>query len=281
MPVGRYAWQLRRRILGPERVVTADRVALLSRSRALTRQGRAQVRALLLRELALGPPARARITVGEARIEVGGGDDFPIDWKTFAEIFADEEYAAQYGGARVLDVGAHKGYFGAYALASGAVSVSSFEPEAKNFETLARTANRVGEKWLTRQAAVGGTSGTGTLLVDRRSWSHSLVGVDDPVAEQPVSIITLDQALEHVPPGDRRVIVKIDAEGSECEILERPDALRRADLLLVEWHDEKASCSKDELTRRVEQAGLRLLPEAGGILRYARGPEQPGSVRQP
>jgi FkbM family methyltransferase len=208
--------------------------------------------------------------VGQARIELGGGADFPIDWKTFAEIFADEEYAGPYSGASVLDVGAHKGYFGAYALASGAVFVVSFEPETKNFETLARTAGGMGGRWLARQAALGETSGTGTLLVDRLSWAHSLVRVDDPVADQRVTIVTLEQALEDLPPDGRPVIVKIDAEGSECDILTRPEALARADFLLVEWHNEKASCSRAELTTRIEEAGLRLRPGGQGILRYAR-----------
>jgi FkbM family methyltransferase len=270
MSAGRYAWQLRRRILGPERVITADRVALLRRSSALGRRGREQVLALLFRELAFGPPTRARIAVGDARIELGGGADFPIDWKTFAEIFADGEYAAPYSGASVLDVGAHKGYFGAYALASGALAVVSFEPETRNFETLARAAGSIGDRWLARQAAVGETSGAGTLLVDRSSWAHSLVRVDDPVAEQPVAIVTLEQALEDVPSKARPVIVKIDAEGSECDILRRPEALAHTDFLLVEWHNERASCSRAELTARIEEAGLRLRPGGEGILRYAR-----------
>jgi FkbM family methyltransferase len=272
MSVGRFVWQLRRRILGPERVVTADRVALLSRSHALQRRGRLEVRALLLRELALGPPARARIAIGDARIELGDGAGFAIDWKAFAAIFADDEYLAEYGGACVLDVGAHKGYFGAFALASGASAVVSFEPEARNYETLARTAKGVGDKWLTRQAAVGEKSGTGTLLVDRLSWSHSLVQVARPVGEQPVAIVTLEQALEDVPAESPFVIVKIDAEGSECDILARPEALARVDVLLVEWHAEKAPCSKDELTRSVERAGLRLRPRNHSILRFARTP---------
>jgi FkbM family methyltransferase len=273
MSIGRYVWQLRRQILGPERVVTADRVALLRQSTALQRRGRAKVRALHLRELALGPPARASITVGDARIELGGDADFPIDWKAFIEIFANDEYAAPYSGACVLDVGAHKGYFGAYALARGASSVVSFEPEAKNFRTLSDTAERLGDKWRTRQAAVGGESGIGTLLVDRSSWSHSLVRVAQPVAEQPVTVVTLDQALQDVPFDSAFVIVKIDAEGSECDILRRPEALARADVLLVEWHDEKAPCSREELTLNVEHAGLRLEPRSGGILRFARRPD--------
>jgi hypothetical protein len=66
------------------------------------------------------------------------------------------------------------------------------------------------------------------------------------------------------------VIVKIDAEGAECDILARPEALVGVDLLLVEWHSETAPCSREELTRNVESAGLRLR-SGSGILRYVRG----------
>ena len=45
-----------------------------------------------------------------------------------------------YAGAVVLDLGAHKGYFGAYALARGARLVISFEPETANLELLERGA---------------------------------------------------------------------------------------------------------------------------------------------
>jgi len=270
MSVGRYAWALRRRVLGAERVVTRERVTALGRSTALGVRGRTRVWALLLRELGLGPPRRARIAAEDARVELGDDGDFPIDWKAFVEIFADEIYAAPYRGAHVLDVGAHKGYFGAYALAGGASVVLSFEPEVKNYSVLERTSGRLGSRWLTRNAALGSTSGTGTLLLDRTSWAHSLRLVERPAGEQRVEIVTLEQALSELPRGGSRTIVKINAEGSECDILARPDALERVDLLMVEWHPKTAPCTAAELTRTVESGGLEVVPHAGSLMRFAR-----------
>ena len=47
-------------------------------------------------------------------------DDYEIDWASLAFVAVDEAYAGDYGGATVVDIGAHKGYYGAYALAQGA-----------------------------------------------------------------------------------------------------------------------------------------------------------------
>lgn len=270
MPVGRYASALRRRLLGPDRVVTKGQLEALGRSGTLGQRGRTRARALLLRELALGPPRRARIAVGGTHVELGDGDDFPIDWKAFVEIFADESYAAPYRDARVLDVGAHKGYFGAYALAGGASLVVSFEPAASNYDALERAAAPLGDRWLTRNAALGSTTGAGVLLLDRTSWAHSLLAVERPAGEQPVAIVTLDEALAELPQGGARTIVKIDAEGSECDILRRPEPLARIDVLMVEWHPAVAPCTKDELTGAVESGGLELIAHAGGVMRFVR-----------
>lgn len=271
MGLGGHAWALRRRLIGPKRVVTGEQVAALGRARTLGLRGRARTRALHLRELTAGPPSSARIHVGEVLLELGGGEDFPIDWKAFVEIFADEPYAEDYRETHVLDVGAHKGYFAAYALALGAARVVSFEPAIANFEVLARTAAGAGGKWLARNAALGRASGTGELLLDTTSWAHSLVRVERPAGTQPVSIVTLADALAELraPPG-ACTIVKVDAEGAECEILEDAAALGRVDVLLVEWHAETATCTAEELTQAVQSAALELQPPTRGAMRFRR-----------
>ena len=180
MSIGRYAWGLRTRLVGARRVITGADVAELARSPWLGWRGRLHVRALHVQELALGPPTRARIPIGRAHIELGGDTSFAIDWKTFVDVFAAEPYAADYRGAHVLDVGAHKGYFGAYALARGASVVVSFEPSTVNHRTLERTARAVSTCWLTRRAALGEEAGSGTLFLDHTSWAHSLVRVERP-----------------------------------------------------------------------------------------------------
>ena len=52
-------------------------------------------------------------------------DDFEIDWASLAFVAVDEAYAGDYRGAVVVDMGAQKGYHGAYALEQGAEAPSS------------------------------------------------------------------------------------------------------------------------------------------------------------
>ena len=269
MAVGRYAWALRSHLLGPERVVTGEEVDAVTRSDALDLRGRTRIRALLYRELLRGTPSQATIAVAGTRVELGSSGDFDVDWKAFVEVFGHRSYEASYEGSHVLDIGAHKGYFGAFALANGAKVVVSFEPEAKNYAALERAARGLGSQWLTRNVALGATSGTGVLLRDRTSWAHSLVGVERPDGQQQVEVSTLEHALAGLPVGGERTIVKVDAEGSECGILSRPEALEHVDVLMVEWHSN-APCTAAELSSIVESSGLLAVGDRSGILRFAR-----------
>jgi FkbM family methyltransferase len=269
MSLGRLVWELRDSLVGPERVVTGDHVKALRRLRLLGVRSRAYVRTLHLRELAFGPAKNARVPVGDAIVELGSGHDFPIDWKAFTEIFGTLQYSARFRDARVLDVGAHKGYFGALALAEGATVVLSFEPALRNYEALERTAGRLGDRWHVRNAALGASEGHGTLLLDSTPWAHSLVEVERPAGEQIVSIVTLEQALAALPRRGSRTIVKVDAEGSECDILARSEALEPVDVLLVEWHSS-ARCTIEELKRTIESAGLVLTREVTGAMTFER-----------
>lgn len=269
MRLGRPAWLLRRRVLGPERVVTGDHVKALRAMKELGWRTRVRIRALHVRELVLGPPRRARIPVAGAVLELGASRDFPVDWKAFVEIFGGGEYSgAPYAGAHVLDVGAHKGYFAAYALARGAAIVLSVEPEAANYAALERAARPLHPCWATRNVAVGATSGEAVLHLDRTSWAHSLLEVEHPVGEQLVEVVTLEDALAELPRGGSATIVKIDVEGSECDILARPRSLDIVDVLLVEWH-ASAPCTAEELTHLIESASL-VQTQAAGAMQFER-----------
>ena len=233
--------------------------------------GRARVRQLFLRELVLGPPQTARFRVAGTVVELGGARDFPVDWLAFVEVFTGAGYAADYRHASVLDVGAHKGYFGAFAFGSGASAVVSYEPATPNYRALERAASRIAERWSTRHAAVGGERGEGTLFLDRTSWAHSLVRVKKPAGEETVSIVTLADAFEELPPVSR-IVAKIDAEGSEYAILAATSVLERVDCLFVEWHAVTAGCTLEELVRVVEASGLEFTGQSGPVLRFQSRP---------
>ena len=107
------------------------------------RRRRADVRHLELRTK--GPAAAGNLYFGR--------ESFPVDRVAYLGIFLEGWYDAEYRDAVVVDIGGHKGYFGAFALHAGAGEVRSYEPEATNFATL--------------HARPGASTAPGTSIVPR------------------------------------------------------------------------------------------------------------------
>ena len=82
------------------------------------------------------------LRVGPAQVPVSHAD-YGVDWETMRTIVVDAAYEAEYRDAVVVDVGAHKGAFGAYALEQGARAVISYEPEETNYGYLDACATAV------------------------------------------------------------------------------------------------------------------------------------------
>ena len=186
------------------------------------------------------------------------------DYLTFREIFVHGCYRTTYRGRSVLDLGAHRGYFGAYALLNGASKVLSLEPEQKNFSFLERTVASFvanGARWETERAAVGPADGTAALYVRDESWSHSVLmqagEAGSIIGVQDVPVWSLGHALARLP-STEPVIVKMDIEGSEEHVvLQSPDDVwTPIGELLIEI---EPFCSVDAhaLLDRLAQVGLK------------------------
>ena len=226
----------------------------LMKCRELTSAGKLSLAAAKLRNRVGGLKHDVVVDCGVARIRFGR-ESFAVDWYVFEEIFLKRVYERlSFERARVLDVGAHKGYFAAYALSHGASSVVSFEPEAGNFGRLAAAAKGVPE-WTVRREAVAGESGIRMLRI-KEAWSHTLVtpgSDDDGVA---VRVVALGEILgAHA--GERQ-LVKVDIEGAECEALAQAPTklLGQVDELVVEAH-ATARCGATDIVAIAEAAGLR------------------------
>jgi len=208
--------------------------------------------------------------------------DYAIDWESFKWAVADDAYPTDYDGAVVLDVGAHKGYYSAHALARGARTVVSFEPEAANLAFLERAAAAYRERgadWRIRASAVGGERGEAQLRVMEGSWAHSLhppdswaryeVGTQRVAVEAMVDILGETKSLL----GDgSRLIVKVNTEGEECAIVLEtpPEAWSSVSELFVEMH-EWAPCTAAELAAHLAPAGFSVIPtEMAAVLRLRR-----------
>jgi FkbM family methyltransferase len=245
-------------------------VRTLARCPFLDRRSRSKLGLLVLRDVVVGPPRAIRLRAGAVRLELGTTGSLAADWAAFLDVFGGVAYAAAYEQAAVLDVGAHKGYFGTFALGSGASVVLSYEPESGNYDALHRAAAAKPSRWWARNAALGALAGQASLQVDKTSTAHSLVRARRPVGEEVVEVTTLDEALSTLPRAPGLLIVKVDAEGSECEILAAARNLDRVDVLFVEWHAKTAPCSADELVTTVEPSGLHLTGRWGDVLRFER-----------
>ena len=185
------------------------------------------------------------------------------DVSTFYEIFIANDYETDYRDAIVVDLGAHKGYFGAYALTHGAAAVISYEPESRNFEHLHRARESAEpskrEAWTTRKVAVGTRHTTAQLNVSGDSWTHSLLSRPGRMVDtEPTEVVPMSAILDtagSLPGG--RIVVKIDVEGAECDIiLNTPvEAWAGVDELFVELHGF-SPCSFDEVAGRLREAGL-------------------------
>jgi FkbM family methyltransferase len=192
--------------------------------------------------------------------------DYAIDWESLKFVVADHAYATEYGGAVVLDLGAHKGYYGAYALAGGARAIVSFEPETANLALLERAVASYrtrGVEWHVRAAAVGAEQGEAELHVMDGSWAHALhppaKWAEYEVGTQRVPVEAMADVLaEGVALADGgRLVVKLNVEGEECPIvLGTPaEAWRGVSEVFVEYHPW-AGCTAEELTERLLAAGM-------------------------
>jgi FkbM family methyltransferase len=239
-------------------------------------------RDLLLAELRrrLRPRAAYTVRYGPGRVFLSH-DDYAIDWESLKFVIADEAYAGDHRAAVVLDLGAHKGYYGAYALANGARAVVSFEPENANVELLERAAATYradGIDWEVRPSAVGAEQGEAELHVMSASWGHSLHPPDEfaqyEIGTARVPVAAMSHVLEEARTlaGDASLVIKLNIEGEECAVvLGTPaEAWSGVSELFVETHPW-ADCSATDLAAHLEPAGLSEAPSAmPAVLRLRR-----------
>jgi FkbM family methyltransferase len=226
----------------------------------------------------LSPADGYRLGLSEGSVFFAG-KDILYDYTTFWDIFILECYSSDFRGSVVLDIGAHKGYFGAFALAKGASAVYSFEPEDGNFKFLSMAVdsfNGNGQSWIPEKCAVGSKEGTADLHVTDRSWSHSIIPREDrpSISVETVSVKSFSSILnQSSPPGSgKRLIAKIDAEGAVCDILlgTPVDQLYKLSELFFEY-ESFSPCSIEALLLHLKNAGLETeRPPRGDVYHLRR-----------
>ncbi|AGB21346.1 methyltransferase, FkbM family [Mycobacterium sp. JS623] len=245
---------------------------------------RARAQLLLHAPTLLMPSARS----ADFRLMLPGGpvflsrDSFYIDALVLDYLWNGHVWEASCQDRVVLDLGAHKGYFGAWALRHGASFVISCEPESNNFRMLERTRseNARSEDWEVMRIAVGAKSGEVSLFVSTESWAHSIyeemVDTTRQTRSTPwrnyleqsgrvqhsverVEMVTLATVLERAfekRPG-QPVVIKANVEGAAGPILMAATAAVLAPVIEVHIDYEPGSPYEiGELLEHLAAAGL-------------------------
>jgi FkbM family methyltransferase len=172
-------------------------------------------------------------------------------------------------GDLFVDVGAHWGFFTHQAAThpAGAIEVIAFEPEILNAMVLTENVARNKLANVTVVCAACGNKNELAPLVTNSTMGHSIRGVGLGVqARGPskwVSVVTLDGALASLQkPGERRVVLKIDAEGFEPNIiLGALSLLQSGRVALIVWECSPAFADGARHTAMAKM--VQLLSELG------------------
>jgi FkbM family methyltransferase len=202
-----------------------------------------------------------------------GRDSLYIDICTLHFVWNERGFRAACRDRVVLDLGAHKGYFGAWALKHGASFVLSCEPQSDNFRMLerARLHNARASDWEVMRIAVGAKAGEVSLFVSPESWAHSLnEEMVDAVSVEKVQMITLAALLERA--REKRpvhsIVLKVNVEGSAGAILLPTTAVQLTPVVEVHLdHEPGSPYDLDELLRHLAAAGLNEVHNIGQTVR--------------
>jgi FkbM family methyltransferase len=209
------------------------------------------------------------IRLSHGRIFVDG-ESAIVDLHVFAQAFLDQIYdRLDLAGRVVIDIGAHKGYFAAYALLKGVKAVLCYEPEDSNYRALSlfsRSSTSPQQPVEVYHEAVGNDKET-DLYVSVDSWSHTTVSRGDLAYTKKIkiasrSLASILAAVRERFPRDEFVL-KIDAEGAECQLLlQTPrEFFSSVREIIFEFH-EFAGCPLKEIIDRLTSIGYEYVADS-------------------
>ena len=200
-----------------------------------------------------------------------GANDQHVIWASFCY---DEYRLADVGeGDVAIDIGAHIGAV-TLRLAMQGARVYAFEPVQENFDLLCHNVcqNGLGDMVSCYREAVTGCDALTTVYLGEAEWYRWMGGVFGETSRaQAVPGVSLDTIFER--DGIKRcTVIKLDAEGSEYDILRRAsaDTLSRIDRIVGEHHGVKGgpvrNCRQVLLSyMRGEVEGVTLEDDVAGF----------------
>ena len=176
------------------------------------------------------------------------------DKSVFNEIFIEREYRIlesiiKKATNQIIDIGGHTGMFAIYARTLNPnVPITIYEPGNENFTTLKQNLKQNHTKNITtKNLAVSDKQGQATLYLSEDSHNHSLTKKTNKT--QITQTTTLDRIIK-----TKTDLVKIDAEGSEFQIIESatPETLKLIKTLYIEYHENDPA----PLIQKLQKSGF-------------------------
>ena len=164
-------------------------------------------------------------------------------YDSFSEIFIQQEYKSYLPDLdikKVLDVGAHYGYFSLWLQAQNpSIKLYStlVEPSSKCCNTLMKLVdNQILEnRFVYLDSVIGSTSKDSTEFFDRTHMGGSIFPTDFDEPPENINTLKVSDILRSMaPPYD---LIKCDIEGAEWEFLNYyGEAITQSKYLIMEWH---------------------------------------------
>lgn len=172
-------------------------------------------------------------------------------------------------GDRVLDVGAHRGFFASWALDHVGPKgwVTCFEPESSNYKLLSDWAHEH-ENVIAYNMALWSEPGRKRLYLSSNCAEHSLIGAANRPYED-VVVSTIDANVL------RADFLKIDVEGAELDVLKGGEALldRSRPHIAIELSSNMVATVGEYLKQHFEYE-IYATDLCGGVYLFATPPSR-------
>lgn len=181
--------------------------------------------------------------------------------RVIREVFVNGEYdLPAIDPGVILDLGSNVGFSVLYFRDRFPdAKIIAVEPARRAFARLERNVGHLPNVHLIRAAAVG-RDGPVTLHSGWQSWASSLFAADDMYDVEKVEGRTVDNILAAC--GEERAdVIKLDIEGAEPEVLAGSSAVRNAECVVFEFHQEH--CDDDVWTLSRAVPGLEVVRMMG------------------
>ena len=154
----------------------------------------------------------------------------------------------------VFDIGANVGLWTKYILNRNAKKVYCFEPNKKAVAHLREALKNDSNTTIVEKAVYKENTSLQFYIDDNNTLVSSLIPESGHMPSYNVDAITLDQAIEIS--GENKIdLVKIDAEGSEFDIIENltKETAAKIDSFLIEYHDFYFTEGMEKVTKLIQQ----------------------------